>query len=51
MELQKRILANIDKLDWNELSKNMGAIPFLKRNLQNVNWKNVCKNYNMIDFY
>ena len=41
---------NIDKINWNMLSKNPNAIYLLKANPDKINWKILSRNYNAVNF-
>lgn len=60
-ELSKNLCVNhiydilerhLDKLDWDELSRNPTAVSFLKKNKDNINWAYACMNKSkeMIEF-
>ena len=47
--LKLRDWININKINWNYLSKNPNAIELLKKNQNKINWSMLSKNPNAIE--
>jgi hypothetical protein len=48
MKLRKIFQENIDKLNWNILSKNPNALYLLEQNMDKINWSQLSENPNAL---